>query len=331
MVLMALDHARHYFHADAILFDPTDLTRTSPALFITRWVTHFCAPVFVFLAGTGAFLSASRGKTKKELARFLLTRGLWLVVLELTVIHFVWWFDFRYLNAGIIWTLGWSMVVLAGLVFLPARAVTVFGVTMIVFHNLSDGVRAADFGVFHWIWTVLHIPGEFQRPGDVTLKVSYPLVPWAGLMAAGSGFGRLFRLEPRERRKWLFGLGGALTLVFVVLRALNFYGDPSPWSGQKNGVFTFLSFINLEKYPPSLLFLLVTLGPAIVALGLFGRTQEPGAFVRALIVLRSSAIVFLRLTYFSHPRFVGCLPVHTVWPCGTFAWRHSLWLTSSVL
>jgi uncharacterized membrane protein len=272
MVIMALDHVRDYFHHDALLFDPTDLTKTNPALFFTRWITHFCAPIFVFLAGTGAFLSASRGKTKAELSRFLLTRGLWLIVLELTVVNLGWSFSLNTQFVGqVIWAIGWSMIVLAVLIYLPLWAVTAFGVVMIATHNLFDSVSARELGAFSGLWAVLHSRELTETYGGVHLFTMYPLVPWIGVMAAGYGFGQVFRLERERRQKLMLHLGTELTLLFVILRAINVYGDPHPWSVQKNALFTFLSFINCEKYPPSLLFLLMTLGPAIIALALFER------------------------------------------------------------
>lgn len=282
MILMALDHTRLYFHVDSLLFDPLDLTRTTPALFITRWITHFCAPVFVFLAGTSMFLALSRGKSKKQMACFLLTRGLWLIVLELTIIQFAWELDLDSMNAGVVWVLGWSMIFLAGLIFLPRWAVMFCGLLIIVFHNLFDGVRSDSFGSFHWLWTLLHSPGNFKVMGYIPFRVTYPLVPWIGVMAVGFGFGELLLLEGDKRRRWFLGLGVMLILFFIIIRAVNFYGDPHPWSEQQNSLFTFFSFINLEKYPPSLLYLLVTLGPAIALLALFDWVQERHLFIHPL-------------------------------------------------
>ena len=279
MVVMALDHVRDFL-SDA-RFDPLDLSRTTGALFLTRWVTHFCAPVFVFLAGAGAFLSAASAKTRPQLAWFLLSRGLCLVALEFTLVHLGWFFnlEYRLLLGQVIWAIGCSMVMLAGLIFLPTWAVTVLGVALIACHNLSDGFRAESLGPFGWLWVVL-CSGSFRYgplapwPG-VYFFVAYPILPWLGVMAAGYGFGRVWLLDRGLRRWWLLGLGAGLTLLFVALRSLNRYGDPSPWSVQPSGLFTFFSFINCSKYPPSLLFLLMTLGPAILALALFERSFGP--------------------------------------------------------
>jgi len=291
IMLMALDHVRDFL-SNRLYMDVTDLTITTPGLFLTRWVTHYCAPTFIFLAGVGAFLSRTRGKSKADLSWFLLTRGLWLVFLELTVIRASWWFNWDPLQhaVGVFWPIGWSMVVLAGLVFLPTWTVTTFGLVMIVGHNLLDTLTHDRLGVPAWVWTILHEPGNkpvgavptwlwtlFQNPGEetapgiITFGTGYCLIPWMGVMAVGYGFGRLLLLEPRVRRKTLLGLGAALTAAFVLLRAANVYGDPHPWSQQPDAMFTVFSFLNCTKYPPSLLYLLMTLGPAIFALGLFDR------------------------------------------------------------
>ena len=276
MVTMALDHVRDFF-SNAYSFDPTDLTQTNAALFFTRWITHFCAPVFVFLAGTGAFLSTSRGKTKKDLAGFLLSRGLWLVFLDLFFVHtFGWWFNFDYhlVYGDVLWALGWSMVVMAGLVFLPIWSITAVGIAMVATHNMFDGVRADSFSSFRWVLAVLHSGDVLEPLRGVHFIPGYPLVPWIGVMAAGYGFGSLM-LRPKDKRpKELLLLGIGLTLAFVVIRATNIYGDPHTWSVQKTCLFTVLSFINCEKYPPSLLYLLMTLGPAITALALFERVRN---------------------------------------------------------
>lgn len=287
MVVMALDHVRDFFHHDALLFDPTDLTKTNSALFLTRWVTHFCAPVFVFLAGTGAFLSTRRGKTRGELSRFLLTRGLWLVLLELTIVRLGWTFDLNYtFNVGqVIWAIGWSMVVLSVLIYLPLWAITAFGVLMIVVHNAFDSVSAHSLGAFSGVWATLHSGDLTQTYAGIRFFPMYPLIPWIGVMAAGYGFGQIFTLEPEKRKKILLYLGLGLTAAFIILRATNLYGNARPWSVQSNALWTFFSFINCQKYPPSLLFLLMTLGPAIASLSFLERVNlEPGRLWQPFII-----------------------------------------------
>ncbi len=266
MVLMALDHVRDFF--SDVRFNPLDLAQTTVPLALTRWVTHFCAPVFVFLAGTGAYLSLSRGKTKKQLSWFLLTRGLWLAVLEVTVVRFGWFFNLNYSLSvfQVIWVIGVSMMVLSALVFLSSRLVALLGIIMICTHNLLDGVSSSSFGAFGWVWQILHAGGPIEfAPGHVLLVI-YPLVPWIGVMAAGFGFGEIITMGPERRRRVLLRLGIGLTAVFVVLRWSNLYGDPQPWSSQSRAGLTLISFLNCEKYPPSLLYLLMTLGPSIALL-----------------------------------------------------------------
>ncbi len=288
MVIMLLDHTRDFVHSDGLRFDPTDISRTYPLLFFTRWITHFCAPIFVFLAGTGAYLQVLRGKSKHELSRFLVSRGLWLIVLEFTVVRLGVFFSLDYQNLlgfmQVIWVIGVSMIVLAGLIHLPLRAIAWIGIGMIVAHNLLDGIQVQGWrgpgsptpGFGASLWIILHqggifFPVGFPGPGMVVL---YPLIPWIGVMAAGYAFGAVYKLDPVERRRWLLRYGTALTVAFVVIRAINWYGDPEPWSVQRSAVMTVLSFLDVSKYPPSLLFLLMTLGPALIFLGLFDRVER---------------------------------------------------------
>ena len=280
MAFMLLDHTREFVHRDVLNFDATDLTRTNVPLFFTRWVTHFCAPVFVFLAGAGAFLRLARGKGKSELSGFLVKRGLWLILLEFTLIRVVVWFnvDFRFaLELQVIWVIGVSMIALAGLIHLPLRMVAAASVAMIALHNLLDVVRVAPMrgpGFRASIWMVLHQPGVIFFSPNVYGLVLYPLIPWIGVLAAGYAFGAFYQLEAERRRRILFKLGIALLASFVLLRSVNVYGDPGRWETQRNAVFTVLSFLNVSKYPPSLLFLLLTLGAAILALPWFERTEK---------------------------------------------------------
>ena len=261
MVIMALDHTRDFFSNYS--GDAVDLSRVSAGIFLTRWITHFCAPVFVFLAGAGAFLS---NKPKPDLARFLVTRGLWLVFLELTVIRASLCFNLDYqFNFGqVIWVLGWSMIVLAGLIRLPAQIVGGIGVAIVALHNLLDPIRSQSLGSWKYVWMFLHEPNVLKFDSGAIFFFGYSFLPWMGVMAAGYGFGALLKREDRVRV--LTRLGLAAIALFVVIRAMNVYGDPLPWSQKQNMLFTFFSFINCQKYPPSLLFLLMTLGPAILFL-----------------------------------------------------------------
>lgn len=268
MALMAIDHTRDYVHAAAMAFPPEDLSRTTAAIFLTRWITHVCAPVFMFCAGLGAWFWLERHGSKGDLSRFLWTRGLWLVVLEFTLVRFGFFFnlDYSVVILLVFWALGMSMIALAALVRLPWRALLVVSVAMIALHNLADGVTAARFGPLAWLWQVLH-QQSLVLTGGPAVVVAYPLIPWVGVMAAGFCFGRIYRLPAERRRALLVRLGLGLTAAFVLLRFVNAYGDPRPWGAQGDPVFTLLSFLNTTKYPPSLLFLLMTLGPAIALLG----------------------------------------------------------------
>jgi uncharacterized membrane protein len=269
MILMAVDHVRDFINRSAMSFSPTDLTRTTTALFLTRWITHFCAPVFAFTAGIGAFFWLRHGRTKAQLSRFLLSRGLWLVILELTVVRFLFVFEIRFKDRLVFllvfWMLGLCMMILAALVHLPTRVLAVLSLVVIAGHNLLDPIAAARFGGAAGIWNILHQPGLVPFLGARFLT-PYSLIPWFAVMAAGYCFGAVFLWEPGRRKRFLVRLGCALTIAFVLLRAWNIYGDPVPWSVQPSAVFTALSFLNCTKYPPSLDFLLMTLGPAIAAL-----------------------------------------------------------------
>jgi uncharacterized membrane protein len=273
ILLMALDHVRDFFNADALHFDPTDLTRTYPALFLTRFVTHICAPTFVFLAGSSAFLLGVKLGDKRALAGFLLTRGAWLILLDIILVSPVWVLEFGWFDLGVLWAIGFSMILLAGMVFLPPRVVLLVGILILLGHNLLDSLHASEFGNLGPLWTVLLEPGPL--PFGLQGGVSYPVVPWFGIMALGYGLGVVF-LEPAGRReRYLTLLGLAAIALFLLVRLANLYGDPRPWSGQRDGVMTALSMLNVTKYPPSLLYVLVTLGalflllPAMERLGGF--------------------------------------------------------------
>lgn len=267
MMIMAIDHTRDFFLAPGL--NPTNLATTTPELFFTRWITHFCAPVFVFLAGTGAFLSTTRGKTPKELSWFLFTRGVWLIILEFTLVRSGWLFtltDFHFLVGQVIWAIGWSMIVLAALVFLPLRAIGIFGIAMIVLHNAFDGIRVDWSHPLGWLWALLHTGNTLTPMPGLTFMPYYPLIPWIGVMAAGYAFGSFYTKPAALREKQLRYVGLGMIAAFILLRAINIYGDPKEWSLQHSWVFNIIAFLNCTKYPPSLLYLLMTLGPAILFL-----------------------------------------------------------------
>jgi uncharacterized membrane protein len=287
MVVMALDHTRDFM--TNVRFTPEDLSHTYGTLFFTRFITHFCAPVFSFLAGTGAFLAVSRGKSIPQISWFLLSRGLWLVFLELTVIGFAWAFV-PFAVAGVIWCLGWSMVAMSLIVRLPVRWIAVFGLGMVATHNLLDRINPASFGKLYWLWMMLHVPGPIPITAHFTFFNLYVLIPWVGVMASGFAFGTVL-LRP-DRRKWILTLGISMTALFFLLRGFNLYGNGTsgypfsvgPWIVQPTLTLTVISFFNALKYPPSLDYLLMTLGPALIALGLLDGVRAESGVPRILVV-----------------------------------------------
>jgi uncharacterized membrane protein len=337
MILMALDHTRDYF--SGLPFSPEDLSKTFGALFFTRVITHICAPVFFLLAGAGAYLSVARGKSLPQVSYFFWTRGLWLIFLELTVLRFAWDFTFPSVPfVQVIWALGWSMVAMALIVRLPVRWIAGLGVAIIVFHNLLDPITPAALGRLSGLWTVLHTPGLVSITPQMKFFVGYPLIPWIGVMAAGYAMGVL--LQRHDRRKWTLGLGVALTLAFFVLRTLNLYGNGDagissfvsssvgPWKLQPTFTLTIIAFFNTLKYPPSLDYLLMTLGPALIVLAcLDGVTAERGLGRILLVFGRVPLFYYVVHIFLIHALaiFVGLLfrqPVSWLWH-GSFVLQDS--------
>lgn len=302
MAIMALDHTRDFFSNTG--FNPRDVTE--PALFLTRWVTHICAPAFIFLTGFSAFLYGRR-RTVRDLSRFLLTRGVWLILIDLTLIKFGWGFDFDVLRmtGGIIFAIGSSMIALSAIVWLPRWLIAGLTLLIIAGHNLFDSIRAHELGEAAWAWRVLHEPGRIHLGDQATFYVLYPLVPWIGVMAAGYLLGPVMQLETRSRQRVLLRLGAAITLGFIVLRATNIYGDPATWAVQETWLETVLSFLNCEKYPPSLLYLMMTLGPALMLLASFERTR--GSFTQFLSVFGQVPLFY----YVIHIYLIHLLAVAT--------------------
>jgi len=340
IALMALDHVRDFVMTAAVQ-DPTVDPTTGPLLFATRWITHFCAPTFVFLAGTSAGLMASR-KSAAELASFLLTRGLWLIVLEVLVISSAWtfsptgvaeWGGRLYVALQVIWAIGASMVVLAGAQFLGRRACLVIGAVILLGHNLLDAVwpAASMSGNTAGVWAALHAR-QLYEVGAFRIFFSYPLLPWIGVMLLGYGAAGLFELPEKQRNAWLVRIGIGMVIAFVLIRALNVYGDPSPWEGSVT------SFLGTTKYPPSLLYILMTLGPAAIACAFVDRLyapirnalmtlgRAPLAFylahlylIHAVAMLLGVAQGFAAEQFETHYRFfpqgfgVGLLGVYVIW------------------
>ncbi|MBX9825234.1 MAG: heparan-alpha-glucosaminide N-acetyltransferase domain-containing protein [Xanthobacteraceae bacterium] len=307
MIVMALDHTRDFFAAGG--FNPRDVA--DPALFLTRWITHFCAPAFIFLAGISACLYGSQGRTAGEVSRYLLTRGLWLVLIEFTVVRLGWMFSFDLGNfvMQVIFAIGASMIALAALVHLPRWAIAVVGLGMILGHNMLDGFKAETFGAAAPLWHLLHQPGMLDLGAGIKLFALYPLIPWIGVMAAGYALGPVFALPRPLRRRWLGGLGIATIAGFILLRAGNLYGDPAPWTAHESLLATALSFVNCEKYPPSLLYLSMTLGPALLCLAAFDGVRGRAAdvimtfgrvpffyYVAHLFLIHALAVLFAAVT-----------------------------------
>jgi len=270
MIIMALDHVRYPYFTNSTIW-PEDITQTYAALFFTRWITHFCAPLFFLLAGTGAYLSLAQGKSPQEVSRFFWTRGLWLVLLELTIIGFAWSFTgFRF--GGVIWVLGWSMVLMSLIVRLPFRWIATFGIATMALHHLTDGIKAEAFGKFAWLWQILHGGGAIKiELLGIVFPILYVLIPWVGVMAAGYALGYVLTWPPARRRKWLLSAGAAMTLAFILLRATNLYGNPAPFVAQETLEKSIIMFFNVAKYPASFQFLLMTLGPSLMLLAWFDR------------------------------------------------------------
>lgn len=269
MVVMALDHTRDFL--TNLSYQPTDLSKASTILFLTRFVTHYCAATFVFLAGTSAFLTISRGKTKNQAARFLVSRGLWLIFLELTIIRFGWLMDldYHFIFLQVIWAIGCSMLVLAALIYLPMPFIAAFGFILIFGHDLCDNFTAQGLNpVVTDIWDFLHITG-IVKIGSVHVMAFYPLVPWIGIMALGYCFGTLYKMDAARRQKLLVIIGCSAILLFIAIRSFNFYGDPFNWTDQHSWYRDILSFIDINKYPPSLDYVLITLGPVMLLLAAF--------------------------------------------------------------
>jgi uncharacterized membrane protein len=301
MVIMALDHSRDFFHTDVLQYDPTNLERTNAFLFFTRWITHFCAPTFVFLSGTSIFISSQR-KTKKEMSIFLLTRGLWLILLEHTIIRFGITYNLLYdvMIFQVIWTIGASMVLMAALIHLPARAIFAVGLAILFGHNLLDPVvLKIEDGVPFFIWSLVHQPGFI--PMKTSLLVIYPVLPWLGIMMSGFGLGMLYAkdFDPDQRKRILLRIGLVAVSIFIIVRAINMYGDPAPWSSQKNFLFTVMSFINTTKYPPSLLYALMTIGPVLIILSVMERVNT-GALSPFLVFGRVPLFYYILHFYTLH-------------------------------
>ena len=296
IILMVLDHVRDFFSVDAYRFSPTDIGKTTALLFATRWITHLCAPTFVVLAGVAVRLQWARGKRGWPLTRFLVARGLWLIILEVTLVTVAFTFAWHGALLQVIWAIGFSMILLGTLVWLPPKALLALGLAIVGVHNLLDGVATKSFGAAAPLWTLMWKPGLIHLPFAhfKDAYVAYPALPWFGIMAVGFGVGGVFQLPPQRRNRLLLVGGFAMLAVFAVLRGFNLYGDPSPWTQQTDATRTILSFLKVTKYPPSLFYTLVTLGITLSLAPFIERIG--GIFGRALLTFGRTPL----FTYLLH-------------------------------
>jgi uncharacterized membrane protein len=341
MVIMALDHVRDYFHYSAYIFDPADPTQSTLPLFLTRFITHFCAPTFCFLAGTSAYMSGKR-KTKNELSIYLLQRGVWLVCVELFIVTFGWLFDFHFgiLNTQVIWSLGISMIFLAGLIHLPRKYILIFSLVMIGGHNLFDNIHYNG----NVIWSILHEPNNFIINKYMQFSVAWPIIPWVAVMSLGYYFGAFYdKSYDVKKRKKIFTLIGLISIsLFLVLRYTNLYGDLILYKDYGSISKNIISFFNPSKYPPSLLYLLMTLGVAFFLLAnieklngkivnffsTFGRVPF-FYYILHLYVIHLSAIVMYKLTGFGWKNVLPSWGPDIV-PSYMKGYGYSLWVVYAV-
>ena len=296
MIIMALDHVRDLIHVNAITQSPTNMETTTPILFFTRIITHLCAPVFVFLAGTSAYISLMKANDVKKTRKFLLTRGIYLVILEFTVFNLILFFDpgFHLLMFEVIATIGFGFILLSLLIRLPARTIGIIGLVIMFCHNLLALIPFADGSILKAILSPWFTPTPFSI-GQRVLIIGYPPIPWAGIMLVGFAFGKVFAMPVTPRTRLMLKWGAAFLILFMLLRVINVYGDPVPWSTQRNSVYTILSFFNITKYPPSLLFCLLTLGIMFCILASVG--DKKGRLIDIVSVYGKSPLFYFLLHF----------------------------------
>lgn len=286
MLIMALDHVRDYFHIDALTDSPTNLATTTPALFFTRWITHYCAPLFLFLSGISAWLAGQR-RTKNELSRFLITRGLWLIFAEIVIMTFILTFNPTYsiFLLAVIWAIGWSMVILGLLVHSSYYVILVVGIILVFLHNITDIIGPIEKEPASFFYKIfLTANGTVYTVGSRVILFGYAILPWTGIMLVGYAFGKLYshHFDAARRKRILLTTGFSAIVLFIILRFINHYGDPAPWSVQKTGLYTFLSFLSTTKYPVSLMFTCMTVGPGMIVLALLENAR--GSWTRFALV-----------------------------------------------
>ena len=305
MIIMALDHVRDYFFFGSFTSNPTDLGSTTPLLFYTRIITHYCAPVFVLLTGTSAYLYGAK-KDKKTLSKFLLTRGIWLIFLEIVINNFIWFFDpsYSFIVLQVIWAIGFSMLFLSGIIYFSNKIISIIGLAIIFLHNLFDVFVFEGQSLDAIVWYFLHQQSLIKLSDSTSLVFGYPIIPWIGLMALGFVIGSLYtNYQTKDRIVLLMKYGIYSILTFVLLRLTNFYGEPNPFTIQKNITFSIMALFNTTKYPPSLQYLLMTIGPALIILSVIEKYKNK---------VTDFFIVFGRVPlfyYFSHVLIIHSLAI----------------------
>lgn len=321
MIIMALDHTRDLLHVFSITQSPTNLATTSPALFFSRWVTHLCAPTFVFLSGVSVYLSLQNAGAGRlgEVKSFLRKRGLWLILLEITVINFALWFDvhFRIIMLQVIAAIGFGFIILSFLLKVSPKKIGIAAITIIVLHNLLQLVLSVTNPVGSAIMNVLFAPGFIPVSPDFSIFVSYPFVQWLGIMLLGFACGQIFEMPLIKRNKMLLIAGVSCLGAFVLLRFINIYGDPAPWQTQKDGMYTLLSFLNVTKYPPSLQFILLFIGIAFLLLSF---AEELPKFIRNILLVYGKVPMFYYLLHFYIIRLATFIMVYAQ----GFTWKDLL-------
>ena len=326
MIIMALDHVRDYFHFDAFFFDPTDPEKTNIGLYLTRWITHYCAPTFSLLAGVSAYLIGIR-KSKKELSSFLLKRGIWLIFIELTVVNFSWFFDIHFQTFGlfVIWSLGISMIFLAAIIHLKLKHILIFSLLMIFGHNALDSIQIGN----QIFWSIIHEFNFIDLQSGRKLLVGYPIIPWIGVMSLGYYFGSFYdkNFSAEKRKKIFFIIGLSSIIMFLIVRFLNGYGNLNNWKSYELAIQTIFSFFNPAKYPPSISYLLMTLGPIFLILS---RTENlKGKIINIISVFGKVPFFY----YILHIYLIHLLALITAWITG-FGWESLIikgWVTQSPL
>ena len=332
IIIMALDHVRIFFGFGTFFAVTADTSATTPLLFFTRWITHFCAPVFIFLAGISAFLYGTRRRSTKALSWFLFTRGIWLLFVELIFVNFAWTFDITlsYHILQVIWAIGLCMICIAGIVFLPRYIILAIGIILVFGHNLLDPIRTGGTSVIDLIWYTLHQQQLVLLGSDSAVNFVYPILPWIGLMALGYIIGTLYQKDfnEKKRRKWLLWVGICSTLLFIGLRLFNIYGDPMNWSVQNSFISSVISFLNPTKYPPSLLFLLMTMGPSLIILSIIEHSKNR-LTDKIIIFGRVPLFFYVIHLYIIHILAIGAM-ILTGQSCADFILTKNVFFSESI-